>query len=85
MGRTQGGYDPNNVNSNGDPNTPYYRLHVSDESCTFGTLHTHRDANDLPGTQVSSGYFAAFEKTGNANPPTSYLELRGYIGVLRGN
>lgn len=86
MERTGAGYNPNNVDDTGpvvpgyplgDPNLPYYRVHGSDLPWGFGTLDTYRDAADLYSTQVSSGYFAAFIRTGNPNPSETYLAARG--------
>jgi carboxylesterase type B len=86
MQRSTGGYDPNNLGGpaksaaypNGNPNLPYFRLHGADMPWVFGNLRTLRDANDLYSIQLTSGYFAAFIKTGNPNPDTRYLNIRGY-------
>ena len=44
----------------------------------FGNLYPLRDANDLYSTQLTSGYFAEFTRSGQPNPPISYLATRGY-------
>jgi len=91
MERTVQGYDPVGVDGTGpvtpgyplgNPNLPYYRLHGSDVPWAFGTLDTYRDAADLYSTQITTGYFGAFIRTGNPNPPEQYLEARGYTRTL---
>jgi hypothetical protein len=84
--RTEGGYDPNNVGGapvepgypNGNPNLPYFRLHGSDVGWLFAGPITLRDAADLYGLQLISGYFAEFIKSGQPNPSIDYLLARGY-------
>ena len=88
--RTINGYNPNNVSGapvtpgypEGNPNKPYYRLHGADMPWAFGNMATLRDANDLYSTQLVSGYFASFVRTGDPNPDPKYLELRGYTETL---
>ena len=90
MDRTIAGYDPNLLGGppatpgypNGNPNLPYFRLHGSDMPWVFGDLYPLRDANDLYSTQLTTGYFAEFTKTGQPNPPSSYLTTRGYTNTL---
>lgn len=36
------------------------------------------DARDLQASQLVSGYFAQFTKTGNPNPDLGFLRARGY-------
>ncbi|KAK6439606.1 hypothetical protein LTR95_004178 [Oleoguttula sp. CCFEE 5521] len=96
--RTGNGYDPNNLGAsglavgpvvpgypNGDPDLPYFRIHGSDLGFTYGNEYPLRDANDLKASQLISGYFAQFAKTGDPNPSADYLRIRGYtndtIGV----
>ncbi|EHL00100.1 putative Cocaine esterase [Glarea lozoyensis 74030] len=86
MQRSTGGYDPNNLGGppksaqypNGNPNLPYFKLHGADMPWVFGNLGTLRDSNDLYSIQLTSGYFAAFIKTGDPNPEDRYLKIRGY-------
>ena len=86
MDRTSNGYDPNMLGGppvepgypNGNPNLPYFRLHGSDMPWVFGDLYPLRDNNDLYSTQLTTAYFAEFMKTGQPNPPLSYLQVRGY-------
>ncbi|KLO07979.1 alpha/beta-hydrolase [Schizopora paradoxa] len=90
MQRTGAGYDPNGLGGppvtpgfpNGNPNLPYFRLHGSDMPWVFGNLGTLRDADDLYSIQLESGYFAEFIKTGQPNPDTAYLKVRGYTKSL---
>ncbi len=96
MERTYEGYDPNNLGPNltagpvepgypyGDPELPYFRLHGSDLGFTYGNQYPLRDANDLKASQLISGYFAQFTKTGNPNPPLQYLQVRGYTNTTQG-
>ena len=94
MDRTYEGYDPNDLGATGlsagpikpgypygDPNLPYFRLHGSDLGFTYGIQYPLRDADDLKASQLISGYFAQFAKTGNPNPSLKYLLVRGYINV----
>jgi hypothetical protein len=90
MDRTGAGFDPNNLGGppvtpgfpNGNPNLPYFRLHGSDMPWVFGNLGTLRDANDLFSIQLTTSYFGSFVKTGQPNPPTKYLQVRGYTTAL---
>ena len=90
MDRTGAGYDPNHLGGPpvepgypyGDPELFYFRLHGSDMPWVFGDLNPLRDANDLYSTQLTSGYFAEFMKSGQPNPPTDYLVARGYNTTL---
>ncbi|KAG0652705.1 Acetylcholinesterase [Hyphodiscus hymeniophilus] len=91
MQRTINGYDPNNLGGppaspgfpNGNPNLPYFKLHGSDMPWVFGNLGTIRDADDLYSLQLTSGYFAEFFKSGQPNPPISYLKVRGYTKTIQ--
>ncbi|KAM0721955.1 hypothetical protein Q7P37_002881 [Cladosporium fusiforme] len=93
--RTYGGYDPNNLGASGlangpvtpgypagNPNLPYFKLHGADVGFTYGNQQPLRDANDLKALQLMSGYFAAFTRTGDPNPPMKYLQVRGYTNVI---
>ena len=90
MDRTIAGYDPNLLGGppvtsgypNGNPNLPYFRLHGADMPWVFGDLSPLRDANDLYSTQLTTGYFAEFTKSGQPNPSFSYLATRGYTNTL---
>jgi carboxylesterase type B len=95
MHRTIGGYDPNNIGGppaspgypNGNPNLPYFRFHGADMPWVFGAFgpgQNFRDAADLYSLQLSTSYFGSFVRTGNPNPPTSYLKVRGYETALEG-
>ena len=92
--RTYGGYDPNNLGAsglsggpitpgypNGNPNLPYFRLHGSELGFTYGNVSPVRDANDIRATQLITGFFTSFAKSGNPNPSESYLRVRGYDDV----
>ncbi len=91
--RTYEGYNPNELKlglirgphrpgyPNGDPELPYFRLHGSDLGFTYGNQDPLRDEQDLIASQVISGYFAQFAKTGDPNPPLEYLRVRGYTNV----
>ncbi|KAF2438237.1 acetylcholinesterase precursor [Karstenula rhodostoma CBS 690.94] len=83
MERTTGGYDPNKLGgpANNDPNNPYFRFHGADVPFVFGTLSKIREPADLYYTQLTTGYFASFAKTGNPNPDLDYLRVRGYDKV----
>ncbi|EME80340.1 uncharacterized protein MYCFIDRAFT_31142 [Pseudocercospora fijiensis CIRAD86] len=94
MERTYRGYDPNNLGElsqgtisaqypYGDPNSPYFRLHASDLGFTYGNQNPLRDNADLLASQLISGYFAQFVKTGDPNPDLDYLRLRGYHDQLK--
>lgn len=93
--RTYQGYDPNNLGRSGlssgpvepgypygDPEKPYFRLHGSDLGFTYGNQSPLRDARDLQASQLVSGYFAAFARTGDPNVGEGYLKARGYLGQL---
>ncbi|GAB1726935.1 hypothetical protein NU195Hw_g2851t1 [Hortaea werneckii] len=95
--RTYGGYDPDNLGASGlstgpvtpgypygNPNLPYFRLHGADVGFTYGNQSPLRDANDLYANQLISGYFAAFTRTRDPNPPLSYLIVRGYVTETAG-
>lgn len=92
--RAIAGYNPNNLPgapiepgfSNGDPELPYYKLHGADMPFVFGNFYTNpglRDDQDLYATQLVSGFFGAFMKTGNPNIDVAYLEARGYAQTLQ--
>ncbi|KIX99777.1 uncharacterized protein Z520_04413 [Fonsecaea multimorphosa CBS 102226] len=91
--RTINGYNPENVPGapvtpgypNGNPNLPYFKLHGADMPWAFGNFYVPlRDANDLYSVQLVSGYFAEFVRSGQPNPPTPYLQARGYTRTLQG-
>lgn len=95
MDRTYEGYDPNNLGlsglsqgpispsyPNGDPELPYFRLHGADLGFTYGNQNPLRDEKDLLASQLISGYFAQFAKTGDPNPDLEYLRVRGYTDAL---
>jgi carboxylesterase type B len=90
--RTGIGYDPNNVGNApvepgyplGDPDLPYFRVHSSDISWAFGWASFVRDADDLYSIEMTSSYFASFIRSGQPNPPETYLQTRGYSTVLQG-
>ena len=94
MERTWAGYDPNNLGlsglasgpiepgyPNGNPHEPYFRLHGADLGFTYGNQNPLRDATDLQASQLISGYFAQFAKTGDPNQNLRYLQVRGYTTV----
>ncbi|TKA61436.1 hypothetical protein B0A55_11600 [Friedmanniomyces simplex] len=95
--RTYEGYDPNNLGlsglsqgptepgyPNGDPELPYFRLHGSDLGFSYGNQYPLRDPQDLEASQLISGYFAQFAKSGNPNPSLQYLQVRGYTNTTQG-
>ncbi|KAK4541604.1 hypothetical protein LTR36_007901 [Oleoguttula mirabilis] len=95
--RTYEGYDPNLLGASGlsqgptepgypygDPELPYFRLHGSDLGFTYGNQNPLRDARDLKASQLISGYYAQFAKTGNPNPSLQYLKIRGYTNTTTG-
>lgn len=84
--RTYEGYDPLNLgpslNGGSDAESNYFRLHGSDLGFTYGNQNPLRDHRDLQASQLISGYYAAFAKTGSPNPDEAYLEARGYQDTL---
>ncbi|KAF2209844.1 hypothetical protein CERZMDRAFT_86504 [Cercospora zeae-maydis SCOH1-5] len=92
--RTWRGYDPSNLGPalssgpvepgypNGNPNKAYFRLHGSEGGFTYGVQAPLRDRNDLLASQLISGYFAQFTKTGDPNPDVEFLKVRGYFDAL---
>ncbi|PSR88646.1 Carboxylesterase family-domain-containing protein [Coniella lustricola] len=84
--RTYEGYDPlalgPSLNGGDDAEAPYFRLHGSDLGFTYGNQDPLRDERDLEASQLVSGYFASFTKTGSPNPDERYLEARGYESTL---
>lgn len=84
--RTYEGYDPLNLgpalNGGLDAESNYFRLHGSDLGFSYGNQNPLRDARDLQASQLISGYYAAFARTGNPNPDEGYLRARGYEDVL---
>ncbi|KAM3414462.1 hypothetical protein BST61_g9627 [Cercospora zeina] len=88
------GYDPSNLGlalssgpvepgyPHGNPNKPYFRLHGSEGGFTYGVQTPLRDRNDLLASQLISGYFAQFTKTGDPNPDVEFLKVRGYFDAL---
>ncbi|KAK4143353.1 Carboxylesterase family-domain-containing protein [Dichotomopilus funicola] len=92
--RTNGGYDPNGLGATGlsagpvtpgyplgNPNLPYFRLHGAEIGFTYGNV-LPRDPADTKATQLITGFFASFAKTGDPNPPEAYLRARGYSEAL---
>lgn len=43
---------------------------------------SYRDINDLLTVQLTSGYFGSFIRTGQPNPDSTYLQVRGYQSTL---
>lgn len=84
--RTYEGYDPLNLgpslNGGVDPEGNYFRLHGADLGFTYGNQDPLRDARDLRASQLISGYYAAFARTGEPNPSEAYLAARGYGDTL---
>lgn len=84
--RTYEGYDPLNLgpalNGGINPEGNYFRLHGSDLGFTYGNQNPLRDERDLQASQLISGYYAAFAKSGSPNPDEAYLEARGYTDTL---
>lgn len=84
--RTYEGYDPLNLgpslNGGVKPEGNYFRLHGSDLGFTYGNQNPLRDGRDLQASQLISGYYAAFVKTGSPNPDEAYLQARGYESTL---
>lgn len=84
--RTYEGYDPLNLgpglNGGINPEGNYFRLHGSDLGFTYGNQNPLRDERDLQASQLISGYYAAFAKTGSPNPDEAYLRARGYTDTL---
>lgn len=97
MQRTYQGYDPNGLGATGlsqgpispaypygNPEKPYFRLHGADLGFTYGNQYPLRDDLDLKASQLISGYFAQFAKTGDPNPDLEYLKVRGYTNTTQG-
>lgn len=84
--RTYEGYDPLNLgpalNGGINPEGNYFRLHGSDLGFTYGNQNPLRDQRDLQASQLISGYYAAFARTGSPNPNEDYLQARGYSDTL---
>lgn len=84
--RTYEGYDPLNLgpalNGGINPEGNYFRLHGSDLGFTYGNQNPLRDQRDLQASQLISGYYAAFARTGSPNPSEDYLQARGYSDTL---
>ena len=84
--RTYEGYDPLNLgpelNGGVNPEGNYFRLHGSDLGFTYGNQDPLRDERDLQASQLISGYYTAFAKTGSPNPSEKYLQVRGYADTL---
>lgn len=87
--RTYEGYDPNGLGTaltggpESDPELPYFRLHGSELGFTTGNQYPLRDDRDLKASQLISGYFAEFAKSGQPNPSVEYLQVRGYDNTLQ--
>ena len=92
MDRGIGGYDPNRLGGPpatpefplGDPSLPYFKVHAADMAWVFGNLRANQQRNedDLYFTQLASGYWAEFVKSGQPNPNRDYLRVRGYDRTL---
>lgn len=84
--RTYEGYDPlglgPSLNGGEDPEGNYFRLHGSDLGFTYGNQDPLRDRRDLQASQLISGYYAAFARTGSPNQGEGYLQARGYADTL---
>lgn len=84
--RTYEGYDPlslgPSLNGGENPEGNYFRLHGSDLGFTYGNQDPLRDERDLQASQLISGYYAAFARTGSPNPDEAYLQARGYEDTL---
>ncbi|KJX93105.1 carboxylesterase from carbohydrate esterase like protein [Zymoseptoria brevis] len=93
--RTWAGYDPNDLGlsglssgpitsafPSGNPEAAYFRLHGADLGFAYGNQAPLRDAQDLMASQLISGYFAQFAKTGDPNANVAYLQARGYTEEL---
>lgn len=84
--RTYEGYDPlklgPTLNGGVNPEGNYFRLHGSDLGFTYGNQNPLRDQRDLQASQLISGYYAAFARTGSPNPSEDYLQARGYSDTL---
>jgi carboxylesterase type B len=84
--RTYGGYDPlglgPELNGEVNPEGNYFRLHGSDLGFAYGNQEPLRNKRDLQASQLISGYFAAFARTGSPNPSEDYLLARGYRDTL---
>lgn len=85
--RTYEGYDPLGLgpalNGGENPEGNYFRLHGSDLGFTYGNQNPLRDERDLQASQLISGYYAEFTKSGQPNPSETYLEARGYDNTLQ--
>ena len=44
----------------------------------FGNTITYRDADELPGQQLTVAYFSEFMRSGQPNPPQALLAARAY-------
>lgn len=85
--RTYEGYDPIGLGTaligGEDAEGNYFRLHGSDLGFTYGNQNPLRDDRDLHASQLISGYYAEFTKSGQPNPSEAYLETRGYDSTLQ--
>lgn len=90
--RTEGGYNPNNVDDvgpitpsypNGNPNLPYYSVHGADMNFVWENPIALRDANDLADQQLQGGMISSFIRTGDPNIAVGYLQARGYTTTLQ--
>ncbi|KAI5832677.1 alpha/beta-hydrolase [Schizophyllum commune Tattone D] len=81
-------YDPYNLCTFpvGKPDTPYYKCHSGDLYEVFGTYYIFdqpvRTTEDIHHTVLVQDILGAFARTGNPNPDTRYLTVRGYESTL---
>ncbi|KAJ7251279.1 alpha/beta-hydrolase [Mycena rebaudengoi] len=71
----------------GNTEPAYYRCHSGDLYEVFGTYHLFgqpvRNVRDIEYTTMIQDMWASFARTGNPNPPASYLAARGYDSTLK--
>lgn len=94
MDRTYEGYDPLGLgpalnggaaddDAGGSTGSSYFRLHGSDLGFTYGNQEPLRGERDLQASQLISGYYGEFSRSGQPNPSEAYLEARGYDSTLQ--
>ncbi|KAJ7087586.1 alpha/beta-hydrolase [Mycena belliarum] len=70
----------------GNTEPAYYRCHSGDLYEVFGTYHIFdqpvRNVRDIEYTTMIQDMWASFARTGNPNPPATYLAARGYESTL---
>ncbi|KAJ7138056.1 Alpha/Beta hydrolase protein [Mycena epipterygia] len=71
----------------GNSEPAYYRCHSGDLYEVFGTYHIFdqpvRNERDIEYTTMIQDMWASFARTGDPNPPKSYLAARGYESTLK--